>query len=127
MAKLLATMGTIGAAAINSLSDQALISSDCMVTSEAINLWVYLNNSMSFLTWKGAGSFHTASLDTICSTDLPDGHRPAPSCQAPRAKIFLFSEFLICRITAAIPHRAKGRIAIVTTRGAECGGRGWAC
>ena len=34
------------------------------------------------------------------------------SCQPPPAKIFIFSEILICRIVAFVPPLHKGRLAI---------------
>jgi hypothetical protein len=38
-------------------------------------------------------------------------------------KDFVFSEILISRMMRDIPPRHEGRIAVVTKRGAECGGR----
>jgi len=45
------------------------------------------------------------------------------SCQASIAKICRFSEVRICRIDCPSRLEHKGRIAIVTKREAECGGR----
>src|SRR5579883_2964750 len=45
------------------------------------------------------------------ATDLPD-EAGQNSCQPPPAKIFIFSEILICRIVAFVPPLHKGRLAI---------------
>jgi hypothetical protein len=50
--------------------------------------------------------------------------KSAKTCLAPFAKIFWFSEHPNHLISAAIPARTEGRIAIVTDVGRGCGGRG---
>jgi hypothetical protein len=45
-------------------------------------------------------------------------------CPVPRAKRFVFRIFRRCDLLSPFRCRHKGRIAIVTTRGGECGGRG---
>jgi hypothetical protein len=55
--------------------------------------------------------------------DLPDGHAAGIAVKANAQKYFTFPKILISRMLLGIPPRHEGRIAVVTKRAAECGGR----
>src|SRR6202035_4761888 len=46
-------------------------------------------------------------------------------CQSLRAKIFCFTEYSDYPILLPVPSHYEGRFAVVTKRGAGCGGREW--
>ena|SRR5665213_1448792 len=71
------------------------------------------------------------STEPIALSDDPTGKSlvrlgpPASCSQAPFKKIFCFTEYSDYPISPPVLSHNEGRFAVVTERGAGCGGRGW--